>query len=87
LNGTQLSGDGLDNVSLDDSVEEITKEQAMNKIAEAASYDTPVESKESEYFKAADGAPKGMPAVGHTTNFPREDNLYRKKESLPYDEC
>ena len=32
------------------------------------------------------GPAKGMPAVGHTTDFPRADNLYRKKESLPYDE-
>ena len=31
-------------------------------------------------------APKGMSALGHTTVFPREDNLYMSKESIPYDE-
>ena len=30
--------------------------------------------------------PIGMSSVGSTTLFPREDNLYRKKESLPFDE-
>ena len=29
-------------------------------------------------------APKGMSALGHTTVFPREDNLYMSKESIPY---
>jgi hypothetical protein len=28
-----------------------------------------------------------MPAVGHTLEFPRKDTAYKKKESLPYDEC
>lgn len=28
-----------------------------------------------------------MPGVGHTRVFPRQDNVYRKKESLPYDEA
>lgn len=27
-----------------------------------------------------------MPAVGKTLVFPREDNVFKKKESLPYDE-
>ena len=27
-----------------------------------------------------------MPAIGKTTEFPRKDNYYTKKESLPYDE-
>ena len=27
-----------------------------------------------------------MPNFGFTTVFPREDNVYEKKESLPYDE-
>ena len=27
-----------------------------------------------------------MPAVGKTFIFPREDNVFKKKESLPYDE-
>ena len=31
-------------------------------------------------------APKGMSALGHTTVFPREDNMYKSKESIPYDE-
>ena len=28
----------------------------------------------------------GMSPVGKTLKFPRKDNLYKKKESLPYDE-
>lgn len=32
-------------------------------------------------------APIPMPAVGHTLEFPRKDTAYRKKESLPFDEC
>ena len=28
-----------------------------------------------------------MPAIGHTTEFPRSDNVYKKKESIPYDEA
>lgn len=28
-----------------------------------------------------------MPAIGHTLEFPRRDTAYKKKESLPYDEC
>lgn len=35
--------------------------------------------------KAAPPIP--MPSVGHTTQFPRTDNVYKKKESLPYDEA
>ena len=31
--------------------------------------------------------PKGMSSVGSTTVFPRVDNLYKKKESLPFDEA
>jgi chloride channel 7 len=31
--------------------------------------------------------PQGMPGKGRTTIFPRIDNLYKKKESLPYDEA
>lgn len=27
-----------------------------------------------------------MPPEGKTLEFPREDNLYKKKQSLPYDE-
>ena len=27
-----------------------------------------------------------MSAVGKTLKFPRKDNMYKKKESLPYDE-
>jgi len=27
-----------------------------------------------------------MSPVGKTLNFPRRDNIYKKKESLPYDE-
>lgn len=27
-----------------------------------------------------------MPAAGHTTKFPRKDNVYKKKESLAFDE-
>jgi len=30
--------------------------------------------------------PVAMPAVGHTLEFPRKDNAYKKKESLPFDE-
>ena len=30
--------------------------------------------------------PKAMPPEGKTLVFPREDNLYKKKQSLPYDE-
>ena len=73
------------------SVEEITKEAAMNKFADtvAAANDGQqmAPREESEVVRLPDGPPKGMPAVGHTTDFPRADNLYRKKESLPYDEC
>ena len=32
-------------------------------------------------------APIPMPAVGHTLDFPRKDTAYKKKESLPFDEC
>lgn len=28
-----------------------------------------------------------MPAVGHTMEFPRRDNIYKNKESLPFDEA
>jgi hypothetical protein len=28
-----------------------------------------------------------MPAVGNTSAFPRADNLYKAKESIPFDEC
>ena len=28
----------------------------------------------------------GMPAIGKTLVFPREDNIYTHKESIPYDE-
>jgi len=28
-----------------------------------------------------------MPGKGHTTEFPRKDNMYKKKESLPFDEA
>ena len=34
----------------------------------------------------ADPKPKSMSSVGSTTMFPRQDNLYRKKESIPFDE-
>lgn len=27
-----------------------------------------------------------MPNSGNTTEFPRKDNVYKKKESIPYDE-
>jgi hypothetical protein len=32
------------------------------------------------------GPPRGMSSVGHTIQFPRKDNMFRHKESLPYDE-
>ena len=31
-------------------------------------------------------APKGMSAVGKTMVYPREDTIFKSKESLPYDE-
>ena len=57
--------------------------------AVAAANDGNGEIKQSDgpVAPVAPGPPKGMPAVGHTTDFPRADNLYRKKESLPYDEA
>jgi hypothetical protein len=27
-----------------------------------------------------------MPNSGNTTEYPRKDNVYKKKESIPYDE-
>lgn len=37
--------------------------------------------------RPAPGAVVQMPAAGRTLAFPREDNYYRKKESLPFDEA
>lgn len=37
-------------------------------------------------FSKPESGPKGMPPEGKTYIFPREDNLYKKKQSLPYDE-
>ena len=42
-------------------------------------------AKEAEEVKKA-VVPTPMPAAGHTLEFPRRDNMYKKKESLPYDE-
>lgn len=33
------------------------------------------------------GPPIPMPAIGHTLEFPRKDTAYKKKESIPFDEC
>lgn len=38
------------------------------------------------YSNKENGGPVGMSAVGKTLVFPREDNIYRGKESIPYDE-
>jgi len=35
---------------------------------------------------ASKKVPKAMPAVGKTLIFPREDNIFMHKESIPYDE-
>jgi hypothetical protein len=42
---------------------------------------------EEEEEQAKPAAPVAMPAVGHTLEFPRKDTAYKKKESLPFDEC
>jgi hypothetical protein len=90
LNSTSNRGDETGDIS-NASVEEITKEAAVSKFADAVAAANDgghiVPREESEVVRLPDGPPKGMPAVGHTTDFPRADNLYRKKESLPYDEC
>lgn len=41
---------------------------------------------EQEKEKKPTGTPIPMPAVGHTLEFPRRDTVYKKKESLPFDE-
>ena len=33
-----------------------------------------------------DTPPVAMNAVGFTTEFPRKDNIYKQKESIPFDE-
>ena len=45
------------------------------------------QSMEEEGEKPKPAAPILMPAVGHTLEFPRKDTAYKKKESLPFDEC
>jgi hypothetical protein len=37
-------------------------------------------------FAQKDTGPKAKPPEGKTYIFPREDNMYKKKQSLPYDE-
>ena len=49
--------------------------------------DIPVGIKESDLREEHHGAPRGMPPAGRTLAFPRKDNMYKKKESIPYDEA
>ena len=37
-------------------------------------------------FHKENKGPAGMSAVGKTLVFPREDNIYKGKQSIPYDE-
>lgn len=45
-----------------------------------------VQQAEKIIANAHNTKPIAMSAIGHTTDFPREDNIFKHKESLPYDE-
>jgi hypothetical protein len=59
-------------------------------VMQASNVDVSAGDVEAENEPAKDhhdhGPPVSMPAAGHTTEFPRKDNVYEHKESIPFDE-
>ena len=87
---TNVPGDeGDDNYSYSDAfdLDKEDENKTLNELANRKELSSGPSVAFTEIDRGAHEKPVEMPGIGYTTEFPRTDNVFKKKESLAYDEA